>query len=267
MLSNANSRRFLLLKKRFGQHFLRDTNILKRIAAFAAIAPDATVVEIGPGRGALTLQLAQHAARVVAIEIDADLISPLRSAMPQNVEVMEADALTVDFSAIARTPVHLVGNLPYNVSTPLIRRFIEFRRSIRDVTVMVQKEVAERIIAQPGSDAYGPLSVLVQYYATPGYGFTVAPGSFSPKPKVDSAVIRFEWRSGIEDAPDFTDFVHSAFAARRKKLANNLGRMFPEQSRVQLLQALRDAGVADDARPENLSVEDFLRLYNQICRH
>jgi 16S rRNA (adenine1518-N6/adenine1519-N6)-dimethyltransferase len=258
---------FSLFKKRYGQHFLSDTNILKRIVAFAGIEPMDTVVEIGPGGGALTLQLAQQATRVVAIEIDRDLISPLRSAAPHNVEVIEADALSFDFSRIAEEPYHLVGNLPYNVATPLFRRFIGFRRSIRDVTVMIQKEVADRIVAGPGSAAYGPLSVLVQYYAAPRYGFTVAPGSFRPKPKVDSAVIRLEWRAAVADADDFTDFVHRAFASRRKKLANNLGRMYPEKSRGQLLQTLSDVSVPPDARPENLSVEEFLRLYNQICRH
>jgi 16S rRNA (adenine1518-N6/adenine1519-N6)-dimethyltransferase len=256
-----------LFKKRFGQHFLTDTNILKRIVAFAGIEPADTVVEIGPGGGALTRQLALRAARVVAIEIDCDLISPLRSAAPQNLEVIEADALTFDFSRIAQSPFHLVGNLPYNVATPLFRRFIEFRRSIRDVTVMVQKEVAGRIVAEPNSKAYGPLSVLVQYYANPSYGFTVAPGSFRPKPTVDSAVIRLDWRSDVEDANDFTDFVHRAFASRRKTLANNLGRMFPEKPRAELSQALREINVPPNARPENLSVQDFLGLYNQVCRH
>jgi len=252
-----------LAKKRFGQHFLSDPNILRRIVRLAGISHDDTVVEIGPGRGALTRELAAVARRLIAIEIDRDLIHPLRGQMPDNVEVIEADSLAVDYAAIARR-FHIVGNLPYNVATPLLKRFIEFRRAIQDVTVMVQKEVADRIVAKPGTAAYGPLSILIQYYAAPKYGFTVAPGAFRPPPKVDSAVLRLDWRTDIPTDHDFTDFVQNAFGSRRKKLLNNLLHIFPDCSRDQLGQNLEKANVRLDARPENLSVDDFHRLYNQI---
>jgi 16S rRNA (adenine1518-N6/adenine1519-N6)-dimethyltransferase len=251
-------------KKRFGQHFLSDPNILGRIVQFAEIRRAGTVVEIGPGRGALTRELARSAARVIAIEVDPDLIETLRREATPHVEILHADALDVDFSRVAPAPFHLVGNLPYNIATPLLKRFIEARSVITDVTAMIQKEVADRIIAKVGDDAYGPLSLLVQYYAVPQMGFTVKPGAFRPKPKVDSAVIRLEWRPGVEDAPQLTDFIHEAFGSRRKKLLNNLVRMFPRRSREELLEHLRSAGVSTEARPENLSLQEYIRLFRRL---
>ncbi len=248
------------MKKRFGQHFLTNRSILRRIVQFAGIQTRDTVVEIGPGRGALTRELAETAQRVIAIEIDRDLIGDLRSSMPSNVEIIEGDALVVPFP---QESFRLVGNLPYNVATPLFKRFIEHRTSIQDVTVMIQKEVAERLGASPGSGSYGPLSVLIQYYATVKYGFTVPPGAFSPKPKVDSAVVRLGWTSA-PDARPFTDFVHQAFSSRRKKLANNLLSAFGSLNREEVSRRLKDAGIDGNARPEELSVEQFLRVYNQF---
>jgi 16S rRNA (adenine1518-N6/adenine1519-N6)-dimethyltransferase len=180
--------------------------------------------------------------------------------MPANVELVEGDALEVELPK----NVHVVGNLPYNVATPLLKRFIAARAHIMDVTIMLQKEVAERIRAKADSADYGPLSVLIQYYANPAWGFTVPPGAFTPRPKVDSAVIRLEWKPGIPDNTPFTDFVHRAFGARRKKLLNNLTAMFPEKPRADLGAALEAAGVSRDARAETLAIEQFLRVYNQI---
>jgi 16S rRNA (adenine1518-N6/adenine1519-N6)-dimethyltransferase len=256
-----------MLKKRYGQHFLTDPGIPRRIVAFANVSANDTVVEIGPGAGALTRQLAATVERVIAIEIDADLIEPLRLQVPDNVDILHADALQIDFGELAGKPFPLIGNLPYNITTPLFKRFIEYRRHILSVTVMIQKEVAARIVSSPGDEAYGPLAVLLQYYAIPQWGFLVPPGAFRPKPKVDSAVIRLEWRPGMPDARGFTDFVQHTFASRRKKLINNLVHMFPAQPRNQLIERIRAARIPENARPENLSVEDFHRLYNQICRH
>jgi 16S rRNA (adenine1518-N6/adenine1519-N6)-dimethyltransferase len=249
------------LKKRFGQHFLSDPSILRRIVQFAEIHPEDTVLEIGPGAGSLTRELAAMAQRVIAIEIDKDLIPQLRANMPGNVEIIEGDALTVDFPS---QPFRLVGNLPYNVATPLFKRFIEHRNTIRNVTVMIQKEVADRLRAKPRTGEYGPLSILIQYYATVKYGFKVPPGAFRPPPKVDSAVVRMEWKPGVPDARPFTDFVHQAFGARRKKLVNNLTGIFASFGREELLLRLQKAGVSADARPEELSVAEFLRVYNRL---
>src|SRR5204862_3602013 len=135
---------------------------------------------------------------------------------------------------------------------------------IQAVTVMIQKEVAERLIAEPSTSDYGPLSVLLQYYATVKYGFTVAPGAFKPRPKVDSAVIRLEWRPGVPAAPAFTDFVHQSFSSRRKTLANNLLSLFGSLGRVEVLRRMSIAGIETNARPEQLSVAEFLRVYNQF---
>jgi 16S rRNA (adenine1518-N6/adenine1519-N6)-dimethyltransferase len=248
------------LKKRFGQHFLSDRNILQRIVRLASIAPEDTVVEIGPGGGALTRELAAAAKRVLAIEIDGDLVPELRATMPGNVEIVHGDALDAELPANA----HVVGNLPYNVATPLLKKFIAARSMILDVTVMLQREVAERIRASAGSADYGPLSVLIQYYATPIWGFIVPPGAFTPRPKVDSAVIRLEWKPGVADNRSFTDFVHQAFGSRRKKLLNNLAAIFPRKTREEFASALELSGVPRDARAETLSVEQFLGVYNQL---
>jgi len=252
------------LKKRFGQHFLSDRHLLQRIVRLAAVAPEDTVIEIGPGSGSLTRELAAAARRVVAIEIDRDLIPALRATMPENVEIVEGDALDMNLERLAGSSFHLVGNLPYNIATPLLRKFIAARAQALDVTVMLQKEVAERIRAKAGSGDYGPLSVLIQYYAVPVWGFTVPPGAFTPKPKVDSAVIRLEWKSGVANNFAFTDFVHQAFGSRRKKLLNNLVSMFSRKTREELASALEASGVSRDARAETLSVEQFLDVYNQL---
>jgi 16S rRNA (adenine1518-N6/adenine1519-N6)-dimethyltransferase len=249
------------LKKRFGQHFLTDRSILQRIVKLAAVQPDETVVEIGAGAGALTLELAAAARYVVAIEIDQDLIPSLRSSMPPNVDVIAGDALQVQ---LPTGSFHIVANLPYNIATPLLKRFIEHRDRILDITVMVQKEVAERIAAAPGNKDYGPLSVLIQYYTKVRYGFTVSPGAFKPRPKVDSAVIRLDWKPGIAHAPEFTDFVHNAFLSRRKMLSNNLLSMFSSLGRHEILRRIEKAGIASRVRPEELSVAEFLRVYNQF---
>jgi 16S rRNA (adenine1518-N6/adenine1519-N6)-dimethyltransferase len=249
------------LKKRFGQHFLTDRTILRRIVQFAGIAPEDTVVEIGPGTGSLTRELAAAARHVVAIEIDRDLIPQLRSSMPPNVEIIEGDALKIE---LPPGPFHLVGNLPYNVATPLFKRFIEHREQILDVTVMIQKEVAQRFAAEPATPDYGSLSVLVQYYAHVKYGFTVPPGAFRPRPKVHSAVIRLEWKPTVLDAHGFTEFVHSAFSYRRKQLVNNLLSMFGSLTRAEAIRRLESAGIKATARPEELSVTDFLRVYNHF---
>jgi 16S rRNA (adenine1518-N6/adenine1519-N6)-dimethyltransferase len=249
------------VKKRFGQHFLTDRAVLRRIVEFAGVRPGDTVVEVGPGGGALTRELAASAGRVIAIEIDRDLIAELRRTLPGNVTVVEGDALGVP---LPEERFRVVANLPYNMATPIVRRFIAHRASIENVTVMVQKEVAERMRAAAGAEAYGPLSVLVQYYARPTYGFTVPPGAFKPRPKVDSAAIRLDWRPGVPDNPAFTDFVHEVFSSRRKTLLNNLQRVAAFRGRDEIARRLEAAGIPGTVRPEELSVEQFLRVYTHV---
>jgi 16S rRNA (adenine1518-N6/adenine1519-N6)-dimethyltransferase len=249
------------LKKRFGQHFLTDRSILRRIVEFSGVTAGEDVVEIGPGAGSLTRELAAVASRVTAIEIDKDLIPAIRSTMPPNVDIVQGDALDAEFPS---GPFRLVGNLPYNIATALFKRFIENRGRIVNVTVMIQKEVAERLTATPNTREYGPLSILVQYYAAVTYGFTVPPGAFRPRPKVDSAVVQLNWKPNVIDARPFTDFVHQAFFLRRKKLVNNLLHMFPSLDREEVLRRIANAGIQTDVRPETLSIDEFFRVYNQF---
>ena len=253
-----------IAKKRYGQHFISDRNLLQRIVRFAGVQPSDTVIEIGPGGGSLTRELAANAARVIAVEIDRDLIPNLRATAPSNVEIVEGDALEMDFRHLTNDRFHIVANLPYNIAAPLIRRFIDCRASISAVTIMIQKEVAERIRAKPGTRDYGPLSVLVQYYAVPVWGFTVPPGAFTPRPKVDSAVIRLDWKPNVPDSHAFTNFVHNAFSSRRKKLVNSLATAFPGKPRNVFVATLQAEGISADARAETLSVDQFLRVYNRI---
>ncbi len=251
-------------KKRYGQHFLSDPAILERIVQFARVPPEADVVELGPGRGTLTRLLAVTARRLIAVEVDRDLVPGLRRAMPANVEIMEQDALGLDFGTLMPDRFHLVGNLPFNIATPLLERFIRARDRITAVTIMVQKEVADRIAAEPGSGDYGPLSVGIQYYAEVEPGFLVQPGSFDPPPKVHSRLLRLTWNPETPDAPRFIRFVRSAFSSRRKKLLNNLAGMQPGVDRNALTAMLENLGLNPSVRPEQLSVDQFFDLYNSI---
>ncbi len=249
-----------MFRKRFGQHFLSDAGILDRIVDLAGVERADVVVEIGPGRGALTRRLAASARAVVAVEIDRDLIPPLRASMPDNVQVVASDALDIDYRTVAAPGYRLVANLPYNIATPLIERFVAARSSIASVTIMVQKEVADRILAAPGGRNYGPLSVGLQHYAAIDAGFPVPPGAFRPPPKVWSRMIRLEWKPGVRDADDFVRFVRNAFTARRKKLVNNLAA--GGLGRAEAAALLEAAGVDADARPEELSPEQYFRVFS-----
>jgi len=253
-----------MAKKRLGQHFLSDPRILDRIVTFSRVGPEDAVVEIGPGRGALTHPLAALARTVTAIEFDTDLIPRLRESMPANVTIIEADALEVDYTAIAPAGYALVGNLPYNISTPLIERFAAARKTIGSVTIMVQKEVADRILAPPGGKDYGPLSIGVQYFANLERGFVLPPGAFSPPPKVDSRMLRWTWKPDVVDNPAFLKFVRGAFASRRKTLVNNLEAMGYPRDRVP--PALASHGLAPTARPEQLSLEQFCALFDALSK-
>ena len=251
-------------KKHLGQHFLSDPHILERIVEFSRISRDDTVVEVGPGRGALTKALAGKVRRVIAIELDADLVSFLRGTLGPTVEILESDALAVDFPTLCPSRYHVVANLPYNIATPLIERFVAARDSIASVTVMLQKEVADRILAAPGGRQYGALSVGTQYYATIEGGFTIPPGAFAPPPKVHSRVLRMTWNNNVANSPEFIVFVRRAFASRRKKLLNNLSPMFPGRGRAELIGILKREGIDSNARAEDLSVEAFVRLHRTL---
>ncbi len=216
-------------RKRFGQHFLHDNNVIQRIVD--AIAPQVTdkIVEIGPGQGALTLPLLRKAKRLIAIELDRDLIEPLqvRSGGFGDIEIICADVLNVDFTDLAATQkLRLAGNLPYNISTPILFHCLEHSHAIRDMHFMLQKEVVDRMAAEPGGKIYGRLSVMLQLRCRVEPLFPVYPESFHPPPKVDSAVVRLI-PLGEAEMPDTNfkiveDIVRNAFSQRRKTLSNAL---------------------------------------------
>ena len=248
-------------KKRFAQHFLTDVRTLRRIVRFAQVGPEDVVVEIGAGTGTLTRVLAESVRQVIAIEIDRELVARLRPRIPANVALIEADALYLDLRQLGPQSFSIVSNLPYNVSTRLLERFIESRTQIRNVTVAVQREIAQRIMGAPGTADYSPLSIWIQYYAVPTYGFTLPPRAFRPMPKVHTSVIRLDWCAGVDDAPGFFRFVQGIFGRRRKKVINNVNAMYPERNRAALRELLERLDIPADARPEDLSIPVLLRLY------
>ena len=247
------------MPRRLGQHFLRAASVEKLLAAIAP-APDDVFLEIGPGRGELTLPLAQRAARVVAVEIDARLAGALAAKAPANVEIVRADALAAELSSLVPAGSRLVGNLPYYVSSPLMRRFLALRGHVRDLHVMLQEEVARRIASPPGSKEYGILSVLYGLTADVEIAGHFPPACFAPPPKVSSAVLRVRFldapRAPVEDLLAFETFLQKAFARRRRTLENNL-----EDSYANLKGYLRLLNLQGSARAEALSVVDLARLW------
>ena len=240
-------------RRRFGQHFLHDPGVIRRLVE--AISPEAqdAIVEIGPGEGALTRALLGRAPRLETIEIDRDLADGLAA---QGVKVHVADALRFDFSTFPQG-VRVVGNLPYNISTPLLFHLLEYADRVRDLHFMLQLEVVERMVAAPSTPQYGRLSVMLQARFAMQKLFRVAPGAFRPPPKVDSAVVRMvPLRSPLGcDAKVFEQVVRAAFSARRKTLRNALA-LRPED-----YVAL---GLDPQLRPENLSPQDYVRVAQRV---
>jgi 16S rRNA (adenine1518-N6/adenine1519-N6)-dimethyltransferase len=249
-------------KKSFGQNFLQDAAACAAIAELATDPPGGTVLEIGAGLGALTERLCARAARVVAIERDRDLVPILREALAahENVTVVEADALRADWPALVAggpAPVVLAGNLPYHITGPILRRVTEQAASFACAVLMMQREVADRLAAAPGSESYGALSVFVQATFAVTRAREVGKGAFVPVPRVDSSVVVLRPARRAEETPMFRALVNGAFQARRKQLRNAWrGVASPER----VAAAAEAAGVALDARGETLSVEDFARM-------
>lgn len=255
-------------RKRFGQHFLADPRSLERIVE--ALAPEATdtVVEIGPGRGALTDLLIARCGRLVAVEIDRDLVRHLRSryASEPRVEIVEGDALETNWGAVSGPSYLLAGNLPYYITTPLIFRILAPPKPRRAV-VLVQREVAARLAATPGSDDYGALSVNVQSSASARSVARVSAGSFHPKPSVESAIVLVtpleQPLLGADEEDAFRRFVQAAFSMRRKQLLRVMRELWvPDAGRASAM--LGDLGIQPSARPEVLSPADFVRLFRAV---
>jgi 16S rRNA (adenine1518-N6/adenine1519-N6)-dimethyltransferase len=248
-------------RKRFGQHFLHDRGVIARIVAAIDPRPADAIVEIGPGLGALTGPLLERVERLHVVEVDRDLASRLRSAYPPGrLEVHVADALAFDFGALPGA-LRVVGNLPYNISTPLLFRLVAFAPRLRDLHFMLQKEVVARMVAVPSSRAYGRLSVMLQYRFDMARLFDVKPGSFRPPPGVDSAVVRMvprpaEALAARSDA-QLARIVTAAFGKRRKQLRNALEGVAGEP----LLLAL---GIDPRCRPENVPVAGYVAIANAL---
>jgi 16S rRNA (adenine1518-N6/adenine1519-N6)-dimethyltransferase len=239
------------MPRKLGQHFLRDANILARIAAAACAQPVPTLVEIGPGRGALTAHLLPLCERLVVIEIDHDLIAPLRLRFP-TAEVIESDVLAADLSSFD-APV-VVGNLPYYITSPIIERVLELPQ-LKSAVFLIQREVGERIAARHGKRDYGYLSAITQLVADVELLFTVPPGAFAPPPKVDSAVIRLTPKK--ERPADFEAvkrFLSTCFQHKRKTLRNNLRLLYPG------IEDRPEAGL----RAEQLPVQQLIQLMTEI---
>ncbi len=252
-------------RKRFGQNFLHDTGVIQRIMQAVAAHPDQAMVEIGPGQGALTLPLLRACGRVDAVELDRDLIAPLsdKAAAAGTLVIHQADALKFDFSTLARagSRLRVVGNLPYNISTPLLFHLAGQSDYIQDMHFMLQKEVVLRMAASPGGGAYGRLSIMMQYHCRVTPLFDIGPESFRPAPKVDSAFVRLvPWGRPpvrVENYTDFDTLVRQAFAQRRKTLRNSLKGLLGEND-------IRACDIDPGARPETLSLEQYARLANRL---
>lgn len=266
-------------KKSLGQNFLIDVNVLENIIKHASIDKAAGTIEIGPGIGALTEQLAIHSEKVVAFEIDQRLLPILEDTLGaySNIEVIHQDILEADVEAVIRThfkedqPVHVVANLPYYITTPILMKLLRDQLPVASITVMIQKEVAERMAAQPNSKSYGSLTVAVQYYTHAKIVMTVPKTVFNPQPNVDSSILQLEMReepaAEVEDEDFFFGVVKASFAQRRKTLRNNLTNYFSEDfDKAGINMVLEQIGIDGTRRGESLSIAEFATLANAFYK-
>jgi 16S rRNA (adenine1518-N6/adenine1519-N6)-dimethyltransferase len=264
----------LRAKKNWSQNFLVEERAFAAIVDGCRLQPEDWAIEIGAGLGTLTARLADAAAHVVAVERERDMLHVLRSELADHprIELVEADALQFDYAAVAtragRKPI-VVGNLPYAISTPIMFRLFEQRRSLQRIVVMLQKEMVDRIVAPPGTKEYGALSVMVRLYGEPRMVCRVRAGSFIPAPRVDSAVLRIELypdgatKVAVDEAV-FSKVVHAAFNQRRKTLRNALQSAY-EVAAVD--RALAATGIDGQRRGETLTVEEFARVAKELALH
>lgn len=260
-------------RRALGQHFLVSAGVLGKIVREIDPQPGDLVIEIGAGRGALTFALAEKAGRVVAIEKDTRLVSLLKKNARPNVEIVAADVLDLDFREIARTrapqgrPVKVAGNLPYAISSPLLFKVFHERQALDKGIFLVQKEVAERVCASPGSKNFAPISIILQMAFTAEPRLVVHPGSFSPPPKVESAVIVLEKRPHLlfpaADEDAFLDFLRQSFRQRRKTLYNNL--IASGRPAAGVGEALAALGLKNTIRPEQTAAAQFFALFTILA--
>ena len=268
-----------VFQKRFGQNFLIDPHVLEKIMAAAQIGPEDCVLEIGPGIGTMTQYLAERAARVVAVEIDEGLIPILQETLKDygNVTLIRADILKVDIKELAQEygggrPFKVVANLPYYITTPIVMGLLEGDAPVESITVMVQKEVADRMQAGPGSKDYGALSLAVQYYADPYIAANVPPNCFIPRPNVGSAVIRLTRHAvppvHVEDPALLFRIIRASFNQRRKTLVNSLNNSQELAcTKEEAARALEYLGLGPSVRGEALTLEEFAGIANYLSGH
>ncbi|MFC0472873.1 16S rRNA (adenine(1518)-N(6)/adenine(1519)-N(6))-dimethyltransferase RsmA [Halalkalibacter kiskunsagensis] len=266
-------------KKSLGQNFLIDTNILNNIVEAANITSDTGVIEVGPGIGALTEQLAKKAKKVVSFEIDQRLLPVLDETLApyNNVKIIHSDVLKANIHEVMSEEfqgieeVMVVANLPYYVTTPILMKLLEEHLPIKGIVVMIQAEVADRIAAKPGTKEYGALSIAAQYFAKAERVMTVPATVFVPQPRVDSAVLRLTIRDEpavkVTDEPYFFKVFHACFANRRKTILNNLvHNLGPKEKKQEIEEALSEAAIDPKRRGETLSLEEFGRLSESLLK-
>ena len=261
-------------KKQFGQNFISDDNLLAKIVEAAEITPEDVVIEIGPGAATLTAALAEKAAQVIAIEIDKDLfpIIERRMAGYSNFELVAGDAMKVDFDALAAKygakRYKVVANLPYYITTPIVMRFLEEGFRVSELVIMVQQEVADRFLANPGTKAYGAITAAINYYGSVSRAFNVPRTMFTPRPEVDSSIVKIKCYENkpfeADDEKLLRRVIKAAFGQRRKTLNNALKALnLPKE---ELDEALKTAEIDASLRGETLSIEEFVCLSNAISK-
>lgn len=268
-----------MFQKRFGQNFLIDGNVVEKIVREAGVTKDDFVLEIGPGIGTMTQLLCENASEVAAVEIDTNLIPILKETLApyDNVTVINEDILKVDIPALAQEknggrPIKVVANLPYYITTPIIMGLFESHVPIDSITIMVQREVADRMQVGPGTKDYGALSLAVQYYAKPEIVLNVPPTCFMPRPNVGSAVIRLKKHETcpvqVDDAEFMFRLIRASFNQRRKTLANGLSNSSElTLSKEKIAEAIESLGVSPSIRGEALTLEQFAQLANYFTRN
>ena len=248
-------------RKRFGQNFLHDPAVIQRIVDSINPQQSDSLIEIGPGKGAITKLLLERVDHMDVIEIDRDLVQALKINFAEynQLSIHEADALKLDFSQFSQNNLRIVGNLPYNISTPILFHLLSYRSCIKDMLFMLQKEVVDRICAKPGSKQYGRLTIMLQFYCDVESLFKIKPGAFTPSPKVDSAIVKLNPlknpRYEILDHDALSLIVREAFSQRRKTLRNCLKKYISESD-------IKKIGIAPEIRAENLGLSDFAKLAN-----
>jgi len=265
-------------KKSLGQHFLKDEEVVRKIVSMARLGPTDGVLEIGPGLGVLTLPLAREVRHVIAVEKDSRLTDMLNRRLSgekiENVHLINEDILKLDFSRIPSLhgkKIGVVGNLPYNISSLILEKLVENRDMVNRAVLMLQSEMANRLIANPGTKAYGAMTVSIQYNAHVSPLLHVPKEAFHPRPKVDSMVLEMDFQrpypERTEDDVKFRRIVKGAFAQRRKTLVNSLNNTLASYSREEILAALERCDIDPKRRAETLAIDDFLRLTSALIQN